>query len=240
MTLRDSTIETKLILVEGVPCSGKSTTAKTILSEVTACGNNCHCYLEWGDDNPIDIGNMEDLAEIISTRKTREENVLQQWKRFAQIAKRQETINIIESRFWQTDAMYLYLSGHSEQEIFESNRRAISVITELDPVLIYLAPIDIEQLHTEIAKKRNEKWRESGRDGSWEEWGNSVYEQQRWFTDRSLNSTAMARFFNEWASIADRLYERFPYRKLRIQDPHTDWENTNSCIRDFLEANSQW
>ncbi len=227
-------IETKLILIEGVPCSGKSTTAKTILSEVTTCGIKCHCFLEWGENNPINIGKMEDLAEIISTTKAREENIIQQWKSFTKRAKQQEAINIIESRFWQTDAMYLYLSGYSEQEIYKSNRRVISVITDLDPVLIYLAPINIEQLHIEIAKKRNEKWRESGRDGSWEEWGNSVYEQQKWFTDRSLNSMSMARFFNEWALIAEKLYERFPYRKLRIQDPQINWEKTNRNIRNFI------
>jgi thymidylate kinase len=232
-------IKTKLILVEGVPCSGKSTTAQSIRNDVAAYGKKCHCYLEWGDNNPIAIGNMEDLAEIIATTKTREEKVLQAWQSFAKRAQRQEAISIIESRFWQTDAMYLYLSGHTEQEIFESNGRVISEITELDPVLIYLAPRDIVQLHTEIARKRNEKWHASGKEGSWEEWGNDVYEQQKWFRDRSLNSKAMAVFFKEWASIADRLYERFPYRKIRIQDPQIDWGDSNSRIRDFLGTNGQ-
>lgn len=70
-----------------------------------------------------------------------------QWKDFAQSAKQPEAINVVESRFWKTDAMYLYLSGQSEHEVFESNRRLLSVIAELDPVLVYLAPEDIEQLH---------------------------------------------------------------------------------------------
>ena len=230
-------IDTRLILVEGVPGSGKSTTAKTIMGEVTACGYKCNCYLEWGENNPSVIGHMEDLAKIISTTKAREENVLQQWKSFANIAMQQETINIIESRFWQTESMYLYLSGHSVQEIFESNRRVIAMISELDPVLIYLVPEDIEQLHTAIAMKRNEEWRESGRQGSWEEWGDSVYEQQKWFSDRSLDSKAITRFFNEWALIADKLFDRYPYRKLRIHNPHIDWGNTNDCIKEFLELN---
>ena len=232
-------IETKLVLVEGVPCSGKSTTAQTILNDVTTYGIKGHCYLEWGDNNPITIGKMEDLATIISTTKAREEKVLQQWQHFTTSATRHAGINIIESRFWQTDGMYLYLSGHSENEILESNRRVISLIAALDPVLIYLAPKDIEQLHTEIAKQRNEQWRASGREGSWEEWGDDVYVQQKWFLDRSLNSQAMAQFFNEWVLIADRLFERFPYRKLRIPDPQTDWEDTYGSIRAFLEVNNQ-
>jgi len=232
-------IETKLILVEGVPCSGKSTTAQTILNDLTTCGIKGHCYLEWGENNPITIGKMKDLVAIISTTKAREKKVLHQWQQFMTSATRQAAINIIESRFWQTDAMYLYLSGHLEKEVLESNRRLISLIAELDPVLIYLAPKDIEQLHTDIAKQRNEKWRASGREGSWEEWGNNVYVQQKWFTDRSLNSQAMSQFFNDWVIIADHLFERFPYRKLRILDPQIDWEETYGSIRDFLEVNIQ-
>ena len=230
-------IDTKLILIEGVPCSGKSTTAKNLMTDISACGIKCNCFLEWAENNPIFIGKMEDLSEIISTTKSREQNVLQQWQDFTKSAKQQETVNIIESRFWQTDAMYLYLSGHSEKEVLESNLRLLSLIAELNPVLIYLAPKDIEQLHTDIAKQRNEKWRASGREGSWEEWGNNVYERQKWFTNRLLNSKAMARFFNEWASIADRLYERFPFRKIKIQDPQVYWEHTMGSIRDFLEIN---
>jgi len=230
-------IETKLILVEGIPCSGKSTTAKTIFCDISTCGYKCQYFLEWGENNPIDIGNMEDLAKIISTTKAREEKVLQQWERFTTSVRQQEAINIIESRFWQTDAMYLYLSGHPEQEIFESNLKIISVIGDLDPILIYLAPTAIEQLHAKIAKERNEKWRESGRNGSWEEWGNHMYEQQKWFTDRLLDSKAMASFFMEWTSLADKLYEKFPFRKIRIQDPQNDWENTNRRIRDLLKIN---
>lgn len=232
-------IKTKLILVEGVPGSGKSTAAQTILNDMTKCGIKGHCYLEWGERNPIIIGKMKDLAKIIATTKAREEKVLEQWQHFTTSATPQATVNIIESRFWQTDGMYLYLSGHSEKEILESNRRVTSRIVALDPVLIYLAPKDIEQLHTEIAKQRNEQWRTSGREGSWEEWGNDVYVQQKWFKDRSLNSQAMAQFFNEWASIADRLFERFPFRKLRILDPQFDWEDTYGSIRDFLEVNIQ-
>ena len=228
-------IDTKLILIEGVPCSGKSTTAKKLMSVISACGIQCDCFLEWADNNPIFIGKMEDLSEIISTTKSREQNVLQQWKNFVRRAKQQEVVNIIESRFWQTDAMYLFLSGHSEFEVLERNQRIISVLAELNPVLIYLAPKDIEQLHVQIIKRKNKKWRESGREGSWEEWGNRVYERQKWFTNRLLDSKAMAMFFREWASIADMLYESFPFQKIKVQDPHTDWEHTIGDIQDYLE-----
>jgi thymidylate kinase len=139
-------IDTKLILIEGIPGSGKSTTAINLANAISICGIKCQCYLEWAEDNPIFIGFMENLPEIISLSKLHGLDILQQWQNFTQKAKRQVTVNIIESRFWQNDAMYLYLSGHSEDEVIESNKRVLSVISELNPVLIYLDPENIAQM----------------------------------------------------------------------------------------------
>lgn len=229
-------INAKLILIEGIPGSGKSTIALNLANAISARRIKCQCYLEWAEDNPIFIGNMEDLSEIISSSRLREQNVLQQWRNFTQKARQQFTVNIIESRFWQASAMYLYLSGYPEDEVIKSNQRIISAISGLNPVLIYLAPKDIAQMLMWTAKVKNKKWRESGREGSWEQWGNEIYEQQRWFTNRSLKGPeAMVKFFNEWTSIANRLYEELPFRKTKIQNPHADWDMTISKIRYFLK-----
>jgi len=231
-------IDTKLILIEGVPGSGKSTTASILFADLSTHGINCNCFLERSENNPISIGNMENLSEIISTTKLREQNVFQQWKDFTKRANQKEIVNIIESRFWQTGAIYLYLSGHSENEVTKSNHRLISVLYELNPVLIYLAPKDIEQMITQICKIRNKEWRESGKEGSWEQWGNEIYEQQKWFTYRSAKGPdAIYEFFNEWASIADKLYEELPFRKIKIQDPQINWSQAIDCIRVFLNIN---
>jgi len=229
-------IDTKLILIEGIPGSGKSTTTMNLAAEISKRGIKCQCHLEWAEDNPIFIGHMEDLSEVISSSKLREQDVLQQWRSFTKKTKQQAAVIVIESRFWQTDAMYLYLSGHSEDEVMKGNKGVISAISELNPVLIYLAPEDVAQMLMWTAKVKNRKWQESGREGSWDQWGNEVYEQQRWFTNRMLKGPeAMVKFFNEWTSIANRLYEELPFRKAKIQNPNADWDTTMSRIRHFLK-----
>ena len=230
-------IDTKLILIEGVPCSGKSTTAEKLAMDISSEGIQANCYLEWSEDNPIFIGTMENLAEIIRTTKARETDVYQQWVRFVHHVRQHTVVSIIESRFWQTYGMYLYLSGHSEEDVLKSTSQLTSLIAALKPVLIYLAPADIEELHADVAREKNRKWREAGREGSWEEWGNRIYEEQEWFTRRSLTSMAMARFFDEWASIADRLFGEFPFGKIKMEDPQMDWERTMDQIREFIGIN---
>jgi hypothetical protein len=229
-------IDTKLILIEGVPCSGKSTTARKLKSAISACGIECQCFLEWAADNPIFIGNMENLPEIISTTKSRAHNVLRNWRDFTAKARQQATVTIMESRLWQTDAMYLYLSGHSEHEVAEMGSRIIRIILELNPVLIYLAPEDIGQVFAQVTEAKNRKWRGSGKKSSWENLGNDLYERQKWFTSRSLRGkAAIVRFFTEWASISDKLYEEVPFRKIKIVNPQANWETAMCRIHDFLK-----
>jgi len=230
-------IDTRLILIEGVPCSGKSTTAEKLAMEISAGGIEANCYLEWSEDNPIFIGAMENLVDIIGTTKEREADVYRQWTDFVHHAGQHKVVNIIESRFWQTHGMYLFLSGHSEEDVLKSTSQLTSLIAVLKPVLIFLAPSDIEGLHVRVAREKNRKWREAGREGSWEDWGNRVYEQQEWFAAQSLPSMAMGRFFDEWASIADRLFGEFPFGKIKIDDPQMDWEGTMDVLREFIGIN---
>jgi thymidylate kinase len=228
-------IDTKLILIEGLPCSGKSSTAKELKSAISSRGIACQCFLEWAPDNPIFIGDIDNLAEIIATTKSREQGVLRDWRKFMENAKRRAAVTILESRLWQTDAMYLYLSGHSEYEVAESSRRIVRIISDLNPVLIYLTPEDIQQALAQVTEAKNQDWRKAGKEGSWEQWGNDVYDRQHWFTSRSLKcEDAAVRFFNEWASIADRLYEEVPFRKIKVLNPQANWETTLHRIKDFL------
>jgi hypothetical protein len=120
-------IKTKLILIEGVPCSGKSSTAVKLQEVISHSGCVCQCFLEWSADNPIPIGTADNLSEIISTTNSREKQTLQDWRRFVESVKKRDIVSIIESRFWQTEGMYLYLFGISIYKVKDNQPR-----TQLD------------------------------------------------------------------------------------------------------------
>jgi hypothetical protein len=46
---------------------------------------------------------------------------------------------------------------------------------------------------------------------------------------------AMVKFFNEWTSVVNRLYEELPFRKTKIKNPNADWDMNISKIRNFLK-----
>jgi len=219
-------IDTKLILIEGLPGSGKTMTAELLAAEIRTYGKKCLWFNEWAENHPVFIS-IDHLSEVISSSRLREKTVLQKWEKFAEEMEDERTVYIFESRFWQTDVMFMYLAGHSKDEVVESNQRIITAITGLNPVLIYFTHDNIEAALTRTFQAKHE---------GWEQFVLGVVEQQKWSIDRGLKGReAWFKFFSEWALVAERLYDRLTFPKIKVQNPHSDWDLAMRKIREFLE-----
>ena len=219
-------IDTKLILIEGLPGSGKTMTAELLAAEIRTYGKKCLWFNEWAENHPVFIS-IDHLSEVISSSRLREKTVLQKWEKFAEEMEDERTVYIFESRFWQTDVMFMYLAGHSKAEVVESNQRIITAITGLNPVMIYFTHDNIEAALTRTFQAKHE---------GWEQLVLGFVEQQKWATDRGLKGReAWFKFFSEWALVAERLYARLTFPKIKVQNPHSDWDLVMRKIREFLE-----
>jgi energy-coupling factor transporter ATP-binding protein EcfA2 len=228
-------IETQLVLIEGAPGSGKSTTAQKLAGEVSNAGKPCQCFLEWSTDNPIAIGDDLHLGQVIASSITREGTVLQQWQQFIQARQTEKLVTIMESRFWQTSVMLMYAAGHPIESILESNGHVIETINELKPVLIYFAIDDISAFTTRTFQIKEAEWQRSGQPGSWAKHIYNAFDPQKWFTDRGLiGMTGMIAFLEEWSLVTKMLYDRVTFPKIIIRNPHQDWPSAMQQMRDFL------
>lgn len=229
-------IDTKLVLIEGPPGSGKTTTAQNLAAEISNYGKSCQCFLEWGTDNPIFIGDDAHLGEVIALSISREAYVLQQWQQFAQTRQEEDIVNVMESRFWQTSIMLMYAAGHPLEGVLESNQRIIEVIQGLKPVLIYFTIDDLGAFGMRTFQIKDEEWQRSGKVGSWAQHIFAAFEPQKWFTDRGLKGLeGMMNFLEEWTSVAETLYDRVAFPKIKVRNPHDDWALAAQQMRDFLE-----
>jgi thymidylate kinase len=91
-------IDTRLVLIEGPPGSGKSTTAQKLSAAIRNTGKACECFLEWSGDHPIPIGDDLHLGQVIATSITREAGMLQQWQSFEQNRNRVDSVTVMERR----------------------------------------------------------------------------------------------------------------------------------------------
>jgi DNA polymerase III delta prime subunit len=229
-------INTKLILVEGPPGSGKTTTALKLAAEIANTGTACQCFWEWDPANPIAIGDDLHLDQVIATAISREDDVLQQWQRLVDRQRAQETVTIMESRFWQTGVMLMYVAGHPLEGVLESNRRLITIIQELQPVLVYFTIDDLRGFTMRTVQSKEEDWQRSGFPGSWAEHVFVAFEGQPWsVTHSAAGLNGMIALLEDWALVAERLYERVPFPKLKIRNPHQDWNSVIAHVGRFLE-----
>lgn len=71
--------------------------------------------------------------------------------------------------------------------------------------------------------------------GTWTQHIFAAFDGQQWATDRGLSGLpAMLTLLEEWAGVTEQLYDRLPFPKLKIYNPHHDWALAMQQMRGFL------
>ncbi len=214
-------LDSKLILIEGFPGAGKTTTTVKLGTHLQKQGFTCNWHLEEDDPHPIAcLGfKLSDLAQKLPPL----------WATFAEQARQKPTITIIESRLWQNTAMFMFMNEHSTDEIVDVCRLVHQEIAPLKPILL-----NFRQDNVEIALKRTRALRGE----EWMEWAlEKTTANYRWFQSRGLNNfEGWIQFFEEWQGVKDRLYHDWPFSKMTISNPHDDWDVAYQQLYRFLQV----
>jgi hypothetical protein len=228
-------IETRLILIEGPPGSGKSTTAEILAAEIAKTGIACQCFQEWHLENPIAIGSDLDLKQVVTTAIAREGEVLRQWQHFAQSRRESEVVTVMESRFWQTSVMLMYAAGSPLESVLDSNRQVTQAVLPLKPTLIYFRIDDLRGFTNRTIEIKEAEWQRAGFPGTWVGHIYTALEDQSWFTQRGLTGLEAYRaFLEEWAQVSQQLYDQLPFPKITIRNPYRNWLAAMQHMRKFL------
>lgn len=226
---------TKLILVEGPPGSGKSTSAYLLAEKIRRTGCSCTCHLEWDADHPIPIGSDLALGNVIATSRQREAEMLDHWQRFARERQGKQAVSILESRFWQTSLMLMYVNGHPLDRLFATQRCVVEALLPLDPVLILYTIDDLRAFTTRTLKAKEVEWQKGGFPGTW---AGHIYEAldgKPWFTARGLSGQdGYLALLGEWAGVCEQLYQQLPFEKIKVNNPHLDWTRSARPVDAFL------
>jgi thymidylate kinase len=213
-------LNTKLILIEGLPGSGKSTTTLHLGSVLQRYGVPCDFFREEDDPHPI---SCLDFPINGLTQK-----MVHLWMEFVRRAETQPTITIIESRLWHNTAQFMLMSEVDVEEIIDFNRQVGQTLSPLSPALIYLDQTDVAVALRRMASTRGEEWVQS-----------ALRETlgYPWFTSRGIRDfDGWMSFFEEWHTVAERLFNDWPYPRIKVLDPHSDWAGAHEKINSFLQV----
>ena len=217
--------DTKVILVEGMPGTGKSTVSQFINLQLHANGRPSNWCHEERAAHPVRLFYEPDRHLSWSDYS---EEAASRWQSYAQELHGQDQIPVLDAAILQNHVRSMLLFDCDRNAILDLVCRIESLIASLDPVLIYLRPNDIERNFRDVVDVRGERMLEL-----WiEDHDKFPYTRRA----QSGGYPGFIAFWREFGEISDRVFEGLAISKLRQNLSRDDWDERYREILDFLDV----
>lgn len=146
-------MKTRLIIVEGLPGTGKSTLSERLAAILKAEGIRTLFKDEGDPDHPADLPDYG--FEDFQSERTA---ILNRWKQFANEAD-QDTVHVFNCIFLQNPMSETMMRFDLSPEQSETYIREIAeIIQPLDPVIFYLDEPDVKKTLENVLDERGQDW----------------------------------------------------------------------------------
>lgn len=225
---------TKLVFVEGMPGSGKSTTAWRIADMLQGRGYASKLYRERQPDHPLNVGGDthpsgsctgEEFYRSYSPEAFIKES-LARWESFVAEMLCEKSIAVLDSYPFQNSARVLLQLDASFERISNYAAQVEALVAPLNPVLIYLESGDPAKAFCDTCKKRGAEWT----DYVVQVVGGCPYAEAR-----KLNGvSAVAELLTVYKKLSDILLEQSSVPRLILEGCHNHWADCYRRIDEFL------
>jgi thymidylate kinase len=225
-----SMVDTNLILVDGLPGSGKSATAQLVWLHLLKNQQDASWYFEHQSSHPI--YRLDNLAKVyrssLSKSRRTHQQALVKWQRLADSLHDTRRIVILESTFFQTTIGWLQLMNVARHEILDYVARVEERIEKARPVLVYLYQKDPATALRNIRAQRGD-----------------------WFEDLLVTQMSKApfgrahglrdfegviEFFLRIRSMTDEIYARSRFTKIALDTTDRHWSKYLDDMTDVLSV----
>ncbi|GMA63051.1 hypothetical protein NZD89_24800 [Alicyclobacillus fastidiosus] len=280
-------MNTKLIIVEGIPGSGKSSTASFIAEYLQSQVIPCELFYEGNLDHPADCesiacltreqfdelvmtyfkyenilrsavlengGNLflsygklakeSDLPEEIITAISKFDVyelpsdkycnvILQRWEAFSAYQAERNTVVIFECCYLQNALTQLFVrNGEDKEYVLRHILKLSRAIEKLDPILVYLNPLDVNETINKVSKERSNEWLD------FVVW---YHTQQGYGRSRGLKGTdGYVEVLAARRSLELEILENLPISVLQIDNPQSDWSESHRKIEEDIQAHNPY
>jgi hypothetical protein len=226
------TNSSRLIVLDGLPGSGKTTTGKWLTSWLQQHGANARWLPENEISHPLwwyDHWNGREY-QTPDFEKTSVETFMQtslgKWRDFVTQKNATMQLSIAESVFFQ-NAVTMFLMGDAKPaKLIEYAQDVQGLVQPLQPILIYFCQADPAAAFSRICALRGQ--------GFETELIRNM-EQFPYLKQRNLHGRdGVARLWREIGMITDRLFNESDLHKLLIETSQGNWQGYRQQILEFL------
>lgn len=213
-------LATRLILVDGIPASGKSTTAQWIALELRKRKVTVDWFMDEHRGNPVT--NWDALGTNQFIQKTYE-----MWDGFSQAISAANTVMVLEGCLFQHFMARLLAEDIQRDEIRRCILTVGEMIRPLQPALIYYDQADVAlALKTFWYAERGTEWSDYMLAG---------LESSPYATGRHLTGfSALTAYYQEFQTLAHQLLQDLGIRTLTIENTARAWPTYREQIQRFL------
>lgn len=222
-------IKTNLILIDGLPGSGKSVTAQILCLHLRRLRHDAEWFFEHGSSHPV--YKYDDPEKIFDPVVMQSQDIpfeaLANWQKLVDRLRGSAKITILESTFFQTTIGWLQLMDTDRNETLRFVSQIAQKITGANPVLVYLYQDDVSKSFRRICKVRGEWFQ----DFLVSRIARTPYGHRNSVSDLE----GVIAFYEKVRSITDELYSMLPMQKVAVETSGQNWTEYHRKISQFLE-----
>lgn len=214
----------RLVLIEGLPGSGKTPTARLLHAALSARGVPCEVYYEASKGHPIAIGDIRDIGAAI--KGFSEGRNVKEWKALALSVARSRRTTIVESRLIQNAGMFLLLNGRSADDAVRHTNEIARALRGANPFLIYLQVCDPVAHMDQVLREEPAEWVERV---------TAAWTTTQWVKQRGLSGReGFVEFFREWGPLLDEIIAGLDIETAEVEDPRARWRQAIPSLVERL------
>ncbi len=215
--------DTKIILVEGMPGTGKSSVAQLVQRQLLASGRQSHwCH----EERPVHPVRLFYEPERHPAWDNYRDEALSQWERYTRELRAGNQIAVLEAAVLQNHARVMMLYGCDWIPILDLVHHIETALAPVHPIWIYLKPRDIEQTFRNLVTVRGQRLLDV--------W---IEQQARFPYSAKTEAKGLAGFLAFWQdfdALADHAFDQLAICKLQQPVATSGWEVRQRKILDFL------
>jgi thymidylate kinase len=219
----------RLVIVEGVMGSGKSTLSKVIARRLRQQRYRSKLFSESFRDHPTSVTRTLTHWQKIWIEHTPETFIaqsLRNWEAFVANTRPTKKVYIFDGQFFHGDMTSLFIANPPRQQIIDYIDQLVEIIQPLRPVFIYLYQTDVAWGLERTAAVRGERFLR--RQAAWKV--DSPYCAERGYT----GIPGLIQLYRDYRSLTDDLYTRLPIPKLAIENSAGNWAQDEQQALAFL------
>jgi hypothetical protein len=225
-------LQTRFIFVEGIVGSGKTSTAEFLTARLLQCGIETRFLPEGptieAPEHPLRVATTLPHPGAVWRDITVAAFIdlsLSMWENYVHEARQPAAVTICDGLLFHGNLTDLYLMDASELALQHYADRILATLSDLDPVIVYLRPVNVARTLRTASEERGSSW--ESYQVMWKT--RSPYGQRH-----SLNGfDGLVTLYQSYRTICDNIFWRLARPKLLVSDD-IDWNGRYAQILDFL------